>query len=419
MTASQFGGLLSGVRILDLTHFIAGPYGTQYLADLGADVIKIESPDGGDLGRGAGTDFVGGESVHFFAVNKNKRSVVLDLKSADGLELFLRMVEDADVVFDNFRPGVRERLGIDHASLEARNPRIISTSVSAYGQSGGPYGQQPGYDLTIQALSGVMSLTGEPDGSPVRAGVPIGDLVGGMTGAMGTIAALFHRERTGEGQVVDVALLDSQVSLLMYWATIFLTTGHVASRVGASHPTIVPYGGFATKDSHIALAIFGDRFFRQVCGVLGLDHLATDERLETNPGRVRHKREVLDQVEAVLLTKTTEEWVGLMREAGIPAAPVNDVGQAVQDPQIRHREMVIDVDHPTAGPIRLLGDPIKAQARRFETLPPPLLGEHTRAILQGEYGVDDDELARLEAAGVTVARSARVKDEDRNVPAKS
>jgi formyl-CoA transferase/CoA:oxalate CoA-transferase len=407
--AESYGGPLDGIRVLDLTHFIAGPFGTQFLADLGADVVKVEQPEGGDLGRGAGTTFVAGESVHFWAVNRNKRSVVLDLKQDAGRDLFLRLVADADVVFDNFRPGVLERLGVHHEALAEVNPRIISTSVSAFGQTG-PYRAQPGYDLSIQALSGIMSLTGEPDGRPVRCGSPIGDLVGGLVGAMGTLAALAERSRTGLGQRVDVSLLDSQVSLLMYWAAMTLATGEVPGRVGAGHPTIVPYGEFATKDSGIVVAVFGDRFFRLFCLTLGLDDLAADPRLATNPGRVRNRAAVEDAVGSVLATRTTAEWLERLGEVGIPCAPVNDVGQALEDPQVLHREMVQTVQHPSAGPIRLLGNPVKTTSRRRETLPPPLFGEHTRELL-GALGLDESTLDELAERKVTVPVSRRVDGE--------
>jgi CoA:oxalate CoA-transferase len=408
---TDYGGPLAGVRVLDLTHFIAGPYGTQYLADLGADVIKIEGPDGGDLGRGAGTDFVAGESVHFWAVNKNKRSVVIDLKEERGRRVFYRLVGHADVVVDNFRPGVLERLGVDYETLAEINPRIISTSVSAFGQTG-PYRDQPGYDLSIQALSGVMSLTGPLDGDPVRCGSPIGDLVGGMVGAMGTLAALHERERTGRGQRVDVALLDSQVSLLMYWATLQLTTGHVQGRVGSGHPTIVPYGSFRTKDSYVIVAVFGDRFFKLFCETVGLEDLAADPRLKTNPGRVRHCDEVIARVEAALEQRTTQEWLDVLRDVGIPCAPVNDVAQALCDPHVRDRGMVLEVEHPTAGAIRLLGNPIKTAAPRQQILPPPLFGEHTNEVLSELAGLSEQDLEDLDAAGITRPARTRVNADD-------
>jgi formyl-CoA transferase/CoA:oxalate CoA-transferase len=394
------GGPLAGVRVLDLSHFIAGPFGTQYLADLGADVIKIEQPEGGDLGRGAGTDFVEGESVQFWSVNKNKRSVVLDLKSDRGRELFYRLVEQADVVFDNFRPGVLERLRIDYDTLATINPRLVSTSVSAYGQDG-PYRDQPGYDLVVQALSGIMSLTGEPDGNPVRAGVPIGDLVGGLTGALGTLAALVARGQTGRGQRVDVALLDSQVALLMYWAAIFFATGEIPERVGSGHPSIVPYGVFPTKDSFIVLAIFGDRFFELLCETLGLDDLAADERLTTNPGRVERRDLVVSRVSEAFAERTTAEWLDTLRAAGIPAAPLNDLAQALSHPQIAAREMVVGYEHPLAGPIRLVGNPVKTVDRRREQLAPPLFGEHTREVLGELLGLGDAELDALWDEGIT------------------
>lgn len=374
-------------------------------------MIKIEQPTGGDLGRGAGTTFVAGESVHFWAVNKNKRSVVLDLKTEQGKALFYDLVRRSDIVFDNFRPGVLERLKIDHDTLAQINPRIICTSVSAFGQDG-PYRDQPGYDLSIQAMSGVMSLMGEPEGNPVRCGVPIGDLIGGMGGAMGTLAALVERDRTGKGQRIDVALLDTQISLLMYWATIFFATGEIAGRVGSGHPTIVPYGLFRTSDSYLVIAVFGDRFFQILCNTLGLDDLAADERLKTNPGRVRHRAEVVDRVQGVFSTKSTAEWLEILRVAGVPSAAVNDISQALADPQVRHRGMVLEVEHPTAGTIGLLGNPIKTQEPRREILPPPLFGEHTREILGGLLGLSETELDALDAAGVTRPASVRVSEED-------
>jgi CoA:oxalate CoA-transferase len=411
MHKKSSGGPLAGVRVLDLTHFIAGPYGTQFLGDLGADVIKIESPEGGDLGRGAGVDFIAGESLHFWSVNRNKRSVVLDLKSARGRDVFIELVKQADVVFDNFRPGVLERLRLDYEHLSKVNEGIICTSVSAFGQDG-PLRLQPGYDLSIQAMSGVMSITGEADGNPVRCGAPIGDLVGGMVGAMGTMAALLERRATGRGQKVDVALLDAQVSLLIYWSTICLNEGSMPGRVGSGHPTIVPYGQFATKDSNIVVAVFGDEFFRRFCDTIGLPELIADERFATNPGRVRHREEVLAPIARVMRQRTSSEWLDLLEQAGIPAAPVNSLAEALLHPQVQHREMVTQVAHPLAGDIQLLGNPIKMDSRRSDVLPPPRLGEHTQEVLRELLGLSDAELDALQVSGVTSSRSVRVTEEN-------
>lgn len=411
MRSESSGGPLAGVRVLDLTHFIAGPYGTQFLGDLGADVIKIESPEGGDLGRGAGVDFIGGESLHFWSVNRNKRSVVLDLKSTRGRDIFIELVRQADVVFDNFRPGVLERLRLDHEHLSKVNEGIVCTSVSAYGQDG-PLRLQPGYDLSIQAMSGVMSITGEADGNPVRCGAPIGDLVGGMVGAMGTMAALLERRTTGRGQKVDVALLDAQVSLLIYWATIYLNEGSMPERVGSGHPTIVPYGQFATKDSNIVVAVFGDEFFRRFCDAIGLPELIADERFATNPGRVRHREEILDPIARVMSQRTSSDWLELLKQAGIPAAPVNSLEEALLHPQVQHREMVTQVDHPIAGDIQLLGNPIKMDSRRSDVLPPPQLGQHTQEVLREVLGLSDVELDALRISGITSSRSVRVTEEN-------
>jgi len=398
--SDHWGGPLAGVVVLDLTHFIAGPFGTQYLADLGADVIKVEPPAGGDMARNAGTDFIAGESLHFLAVNKNKRSVVLDLKTPRGVEIFREMARHADVVFDNFRPGVLERLGLDYEHLSKENARIVCTSVSAFGQDG-PQREQPGYDLSIQAMSGVMSLTGEPDGRPVRCGVPIGDLVGGLVGALGTVSALVARGRTGRGQQVDVSLLDSQLSLLMYWSTIQMATGRVPGRVGSGHPTIVPYGQFRTKDAYLVLAVYGDRFFRALCETLGLDVLGADPRLATNQGRVAHRQEVVTAVQEVFATRTTAEWLSVLQQAGIPCAPVNDIGQALANEQVLHREMVVHVEHPAVGPMCLLGNPVKTADARRTILPPPLLGEHTAEVLVQLLGLDGASIDELERGGIT------------------
>jgi CoA:oxalate CoA-transferase len=391
-------GMLAGVRILDLSRMLAGPYGSMLLGDMGAEVIKVEDPDGGDPMREMGPPFVNGESAYFLAINRNKRSITLDLKQNAGRGLFLDLVRSADVVYDNFRPGVSARLGIDHQRLRAVRPGLITCSVSAFGADG-PYADLPAFDLILQAMGGGMSITGEPGGPPVRAGIPVGDLAGGMFAAMAINAALFRRERTGDGQHIDLGLLDLQVSLLTYVAQYTLTDGRVPGPIGSAHQSVVPYQAFATSDGYLVVAVFTERFWPPFCDALGLPELAP--RYPTNVDRHAAQDELLPLLKQRFTDRTTDEWITALRAAGVPCGPVNTVDKVLSDPHVLHRGMVVEADrpHPVAGPHRLVGNPVKTgSADRYA--PAPLLGEHNRDVFGGLLGLSDDRLEALRADGV-------------------
>lgn len=371
---------LAGVRVLDLSRMLAGPYGSMLLADMGAEVIKIEDPDGGDPIRQLGPPWVNGVSAYFLAINRNKRSVTLDLKSDAGREQFLRLVASADVVYENFRAGVADRLGIGPAACRAVKPDIITCAITAFGADG-PYRDLPAFDLILQAMGGGMSITGEVGGRPVRAGLPIGDLAGGMFASQAVCAALFHRERTGEGQHIDLSLLDLQVSLLTYVAQYHWADGRVPGPVGSGHQTVVPYDSFDTADGvPVVVAVFTERFWPVLCAVLGLPDLV--ERYPTNAERLADRGGVMALLSARLRERPADDWIAALWAAGVPAGPVNSVDRVLDDPQVRHRGMVASTDrpHPVAGTHPLLGNPIQVgEEQRYE--PAPLLGEHNLEIL--------------------------------------
>ncbi|HEV8672636.1 MAG TPA: CoA transferase [Methylomirabilota bacterium] len=386
--------LFAGVRVLDLSRMLAGPYGSMLLADLGAEVIKIEEPGGGDPMRAMGPPFLDGESAYFLAINRNKKSVVLDLERPEGREVFLDLCRVADVVWENFRPGVMARLGCEPATLRGLNPRLIVCSISAFGQSG-PYRDWPAFDLALQAMGGAMSITGEEGRPPVRMGLPMGDLAGGMFGALAVAGALFRRAQTGEGTTIDLSLLDCQVSLLTYVAQYYWTDGRVPGRVGSGHASVVPYQAFATQDGFLVVAVFAEKFWTSFCRAIDRSDLVADPRFDSNPKRVERKAELIPLLEAIFLARATSEWLARLQREGVPAAPIQRVDQVLSDPQVLLREMVVDLEHPKVGTVKTLGTPIKpAGAPPFHPAPPPALGEHTDAILGGLLGYPP---ARLEA----------------------
>ncbi len=393
--------LFDGVRVLDLSRMLAGPYGSMLLADMGAEVIKIEDPQGGDPMRTMGPPFLpDGESAYFLSINRNKKSVALDLEKADGREVFLDLVRHADVVWENFRPGIMARLGCEYETLARVNPRIVCCSISAYGQDG-PYRDWPAFDLALQAMGGAMSVTGEPGRRPVRMGLPMGDLAGGMFGAFAVAGALFRRAQTGEGAHVDLSLLDCQVSLLTYMAQYFWTDGRVPGPMGSGHASVVPYQAFATSDGHLIVAVFAEKFWHGFCVALDRAAWEHDARFLTNRDRLRHRDALTSLIDAVFATRCTADWLDRLRAEGVPAAPILTIDHVLSDPQVRHREMVVPMDHPVHGTVPTLGTPLKVNGRaRLDVTPPARLGEHTDEVLRAWLGYPVERVAKLREAGV-------------------
>jgi crotonobetainyl-CoA:carnitine CoA-transferase CaiB-like acyl-CoA transferase len=393
--------LFDGVRVLDLSRMLAGPYGSMLLADQGADVIKIEEPDGGDPMRVMGPPFLpDGESAYFLSVNRNKRSLALDLTSDAGRRLFHDLVVHADVVWENFRPGIMARLGCDYARLSAINPGLVMCSISAYGQDG-PYRDWPAFDLALQAMGGAMSITGERGGAPVRMGLPMGDLAGGMFGAFAVAGALFRRSRSGRGAHVDLSLLDAQVSLLSYLAQYFWADGEVPKPMGSSHTSVVPYQALATRDSHLIVAVFAEKFWGAFCQAIERPEWAADPRFTKNRDRVAHRDALMPLVERVFTERTTADWLGRLQAAGVPATPIQTVDRVLADPQIQHRRMVVELEHPRHGTLPTLGTPIKVDgAMGLDVTPAPRLGQHTEQILTELLKYSGECVAALRQQGV-------------------
>ena len=393
--------LFDGVRVLDLSRMLAGPYGSMLLADLGAEVIKIEEPDGGDPMRAMGPPFLpDGDSAYFLAINRNKKSVALDLTTDAGRDVFRDLARRADVVWENFRPGVMERLGCDYRALAALNPRLIVCSISAYGQDG-PYRDWPAFDLALQAMGGAMSLTGEPGGRPVRMGLPMGDLAGGMFAAFAVAGALFRRERTGRGEHLDLSLLDCQASLLTYMAQYFWTNHRVPGPMGSGHASVVPYQAFATRDGHVIVAVFAEKFWGGFCRVVERPDWEHDPRFATNRDRTEHRQILVPEIERVFTTRTTGEWLERLREHGVPAAPILTIDRVLDDPQIRQRGMVVDMAHPVHGTLPTLGTPVKVGgAMKIDVTPPARLGEHTDQVLREIAGYSAERVAELRRSRV-------------------
>jgi formyl-CoA transferase len=386
------------VRVLDLTRVLAGPVGTMIIGDLGADVVKIERPGSGDDLRAWGPPFTAdGESAYFIAVNRNKRSVALDLKDEAGRDVFRRLVAEADVVVENFRAGTLEGLGLGWEELRRVNPRLVLVSLTAYGSSG-PYRDLPGYDIVIQAMGGLMSVTGEPDGRPMRVGVAIVDVLSGLYIAIAIQGALRERDRTGQGQRVELSLLDVELASLVNVVHNYLIADQLPRRLGNAHPSIVPYEVFASADGHLAIAVATEVQWRAFCPAIGRAELAEDARFATNRDRVRHRDRLMAVLEGALLTRGTDEWVEVLRAADVPCGPVNTVDRVLADPQVAEGGLVRELERPS-GPVRVIGSPLRFEAGPLPATPPPALGEHTDAILR-DAGLDDATIADLRRRGV-------------------
>ena len=383
---------LDGITVLDLTRVLSGPYCTMLLADMGARVIKVEQPGKGDDTRAWGPPFLEGESAYFLSINRNKESVTLDFKQPDGLALLERLIAKADVLVENFRPGTLDKLGLDYATLATRYPRLIYCSISGFGHTG-PRRKQPGYDAIMQGEGGLMSITGTPDGPPVRLGVAIVDIVSGMFAAYGVAMALLARQRTGNGQEVDLAMLDATVALLTYQAGNYFASGKLPGRLGNRHPSIVPYETFTASDGDFVLAVGNDDQWRKFCAVA---ELPEDERFATNRQRVSGYDALRPSVAERLRERPRQAWIEALTKAGVPCGSVRNFDELFADPQLDAREMIAMVEHATIGPLKALGLPVKlSDTPGAVRTPPPVLGQHTDAVLQHELGFSADAIAAL------------------------
>ena len=392
-------GSLAGLTVIDFTRVLSGPYCTMVLADHGARVIKLEHPIRGDDTRHWGPPFIGAESAYFLSINRNKESVTLDFKHADGQRILDQLLASADVVVENFRPGTLDAVGFGAKDVLARYPRIVYCSISGYGQTG-PRREEPGYDAVMQAEGGLMSITGEADGPALRLGVAITDIVSGLFAAQGVMSALIAREKTGRGQQVDIGMLDATAALLTYQAGNFFATGHVPARMGNRHPTIVPYESFHASDGDFVIAGGNDEIWRRLCRVIGRPDLADDARFRTNADRASHYDELRTELDRALKTRTRNEWVRDLTNAGVPCGSVRGISEVLADPQIAARGMVAEVEHSTIGSARVVNSPVKMSATPTGVrTAPPTLGQHTAAVLR-ELGYDDRQIDALKHARV-------------------
>mgnify|MGYP005857028121 CR=1 FL=1 len=402
---------LSHIRVLDLSRVLAGPWASQFLADMGAEVIKIERPRNGDDTRGWGPPFAlepseadPGISAYFACTNRGKQSVTVDVAHPTGQELIRKLAAQSDVLIENFKVGGLAKYGLDYESLKAINPRLVYCSITGFGQTG-PYAPRAGYDFLVQAMGGLMSVTGEPDdvpgGGPVKVGVAISDQIAGMNALAAILTALLKRERTGEGEYIDVALLDSTVSALINQASTYLIAGTVPQRMGNAHPTVVPYQAFRTADGHIILAVGNDGQFQRFCAAAGLEHLAEDDRYRTNAARIANRETLIPAIAKVIETRTTAEWIALLESRAVPCGPINTIDQVFADPQVKARRMRRVLEHERAGPLPVTANPVRmASHDTTASKAPPLLGENTEAVLSGLLGLSADEIATLRSEGV-------------------
>ncbi|RZP29208.1 CoA transferase [bacterium] len=389
---------LDGITVLDLTRVLSGPYCTMMLADMGARVIKVEQPGKGDDTRGWGPPFQNGESSYFLSINRNKESVTLNLKHPEGRRVLEALIEKSDVLVENFRPGTLDKMGLGYEALSKQRPDLVYCSISGFGQTG-PRRREPGYDAVMQGEGGLMSITGANDGPSYRLGVAIADIVSGMFSAYGIAVALLARHRTGRGQFVDVGMLDAVTALLTYQAGIYFATETAPPRLGNRHPTIVPYETLEAEDGDLVVAVGNDQLWKTFCGVLELETLANDARFQTNKDRVSSHDELRPLLVERLKTRPAAEWLSKLKEAGVPCGGVRDLDQLFSDPQIIERAMVVALEHPAAGLIQQLGVPIKlGDTPGAVRTPPPLLGEHTDAILR-ELGMSIEEVEALKQSG--------------------
>ena len=397
-------GPLSHIRVLELSRVLAGPWSAQTLADLGADVIKVERPGAGDDTRAWGPPWAGDQSAYFLSTNRGKRSITIDFERPEGQELVRRLAAQADVVIENFKVGGLVKYGLDYDSLKAVNPRLVYCSITGFGQTG-PYRNRAGYDFMIQGMGGLMSITGQPDGEPgggpVKVGVAVTDIFTGLYATIGIMGALAHRDRTGEGQQVDLALLDVQVAVLANQAMNCLVGGKAPQRLGNAHPNIVPYQAFATRDGHIILAVGNDGQFAKFCTVAGRPDLAKDERYATNPARVANRKELVALLEELIRTRDSQDWLSALEEVGVPCGPINDLAAVFEDPQVKARNIHQDLPHPTQGSVPTVASPIRYSGTPLvHDTAPPTLGQHTDTVLADSLELGEADIAALREKGV-------------------
>ncbi|MGB2693710.1 MAG: CaiB/BaiF CoA-transferase family protein [Dehalococcoidia bacterium] len=396
-------GPLEGITILDLTWVLSGPYASMVLCDLGAEVIKVERPPHGDIARTT-TPHINGESGYFFSINRGKKSTAIDLSRDEGKALFLRLVEQVDVVMENFTPGTMDGLDLGYAALRQRNPRLVYAATSGFGQTG-PDRLRPALDVVVQGMGGVMSITGQPGGPPTRPGLSLGDIAGGLFTAIGVLAALRERDRSGEGQMVDISMLDCQIAVLENAFMRYFATGKLPEAIGTRHPSATPFQAFPTKDGYIVLALsWGiENQWELFCALIGKTELINDERFQTSASRTEHHAELEPLLNEALGRRTTQEWLKEFDAIGMPCGPLNNIAQAAALPQIKAREMLVEVEHPVAGKLPLANTPVKLSRTPGGIKgPSPAVGQHTDEVLRDLLGMPDDEIERLRATEVVL-----------------
>ena len=396
---SSWAGPLAGLRVIDLTRVLAGPFCTQSLGDLGAEVLKIEPPGGGDETRRF-PPFIGGESHYFLGINRNKKGLVIDLQKPAGAEILRRLVAKSDILVENYRPGVMDRLGLGYDALAAINPGLIYCAISGFGMTG-PLSTKPSFDIVTQALTGALSINGERGNMPVKLGIPLGDMVGGVFGPMAILAALHERSHTGRGRLIDISLYDGLIGMLGYFSQLAFLTGQDPQPMGSSHPNIVPYGSFPAADGYIIIAVLSESFWGKLCDALERPEMAADPRFANPTGRRDHRDEVDRLIGEITRTRSVAEWERRLAEFDVPHAPVLGVGAALAHPHAQAREMVVTAQHATAGELRLAGRPVNFPgAPQLPSTAPPALGQHTAEVLRDQLGYSESQIDALRRDGV-------------------